>query len=390
MEGLQLYGLAKIILSKPEVCKALFVKPDGAQDQVNANYVFSLVQPMYSAPGSSRKQLRKISWIISRTFFIGLEDEENITGYASPITWNYHQHESDQVLNQPKEEFETSELTPSGIMGLLTGQKHQLLNGEELVLTASFDHDCFAHNPNHKIKCNFGGTGYTLHKKGGHFSFFCSQAFNELQADVHRAEERISQKKQKIDELTDEGVGEVKNKRPTLKLPDTTSELDLRLISKIKYTSIRNSTDVVKESGKKVKNNKTEIMKKCEVPKIVPYKSLTSFIRSIDIGEIIDLETLADLFLFQKVPCLHWFNGGKGVMYIAIGADGAPFGRDDTATAYRVSILNLLQRVQSCNDNHLLMGSNSIDEALHSSFERRNGRNRRKAVNYSTRPSDHI
>ena len=111
-----------------------------------------------------------------------------------------------------------------------------------------------------------------------------------------------------------------------------------RLISKRKYTSIRNSTDVVKESGKKVKNNKTEIVKKCEVPKIVPYKSLTSFIRSIDIGEIIDLETLADLFLFQKVPCLHWFNGGKGVMYIAIGADGAPFGRDDTATGNYICI----------------------------------------------------
>lgn len=194
MEGLQLYGLAKIILSKPEVCKALFVKPDGAQDQVNANYVFSLVQPMYSAPGSSRKQVKENIMDHLQDFLIGLEDEENITGYASPITWNYHQHESDQVLNQPKEEFETSELTPSGIMGLLTGQKHQLLNGEELVLTASFDHDCFAHNPNHKIKCNFGGTGYTLHKKGGHFQFLLFTSFPMV---CHEAMEAIEAAKNK-------------------------------------------------------------------------------------------------------------------------------------------------------------------------------------------------
>ena len=47
------------------------------------------------------------------------------------------------------------------------------------------------------------------------------------------------------------------------------------LISKKTYTNIRNSTDVIKESGKKSKNNKTEFMKGCEVPKIVPYTSLT-------------------------------------------------------------------------------------------------------------------
>ena len=56
------------------------------------------------------------------------------------------------------------------------------------------------------------------------------------------------------------------------------------LISKRKYTSIRNSSDVVKETEKKRKNTKTEFLKGCEVPKILPYKTLMSFIRSIDIG----------------------------------------------------------------------------------------------------------
>jgi len=159
------------------------------------------------------------------------------------------------------------------------------------------------------------------------------------------------------------------------------------LISKRKYTSIRNSSDVVKETGKKRKNVKTEFMTGCEVPKILPYKTLMTFVRSIDIGEVLSLENLtakysveafpgvyrplkpfllqlADLYLLvdSKSPCLHWFNGEKGVMYVALGADGAPFGKDDTATAYLVSILNLLNRVQRCHDNHLLLGANCAED----------------------------
>lgn len=152
MEGLHLYGLAKIVLSNPQVCKPLFVKAAGAQDQVDANYLFSLVQPMYSTPGSSRRQVEENIMDHLQDFLISLEDDQNITGYASPVTWNYEdQKESDQHPIQPLEKFETPELKPSGIMGWLTGQKHRPLNGEELVIIASFDHDCFANNPNHKI-----------------------------------------------------------------------------------------------------------------------------------------------------------------------------------------------------------------------------------------------
>ncbi|PFX20682.1 hypothetical protein AWC38_SpisGene14836 [Stylophora pistillata] len=68
------------------------------------------------------------------------------------------------------------------------------------------------------------------------------------------------------------------------------------------------------------------------------------------------------LALHEKDPCLQWFNGEEGVLYVAVGADGAPFDKDDTATAYLVSFLNLLQRVQSCNDNHLLLGANCEED----------------------------
>ena len=119
---------------------------------------------------------------------------------------------------------------------------------------------------------------------------------------------------------------------------------------------MRKSSDVVKETGKKKKNQKTELMKGCEVSKILPYKTLMSFVKAIEIGKVLSLEDLAskyslesisgvyrplkpflrriaDMYLFQdsKKPCLHWFNGKKGVLHVAIGVDAAPFGKDDTA-----------------------------------------------------------
>ena len=155
------------------------------------------------------------------------------------------------------------------------------------------------------------------------------------------------------------------------------------VVSKRKYTNIRNSSDVMKQfpdhSGK---SKKSQFMQSCEIPKIPLHKTLMSYIRNIDLGEVLPLEILAeklstesvpgvyrplkpfllrltDMYLrrHEKDPCLQWFNGEEGVLYVAVGADVAPFGKDDTATEYLVSFLNLLQRVQSCNDNHLILGA---------------------------------
>lgn len=53
---------------------------------------------------------------------------------------------------------------------------------------------------------------------------------------------------------------------------------------------------------------------------------------------------------------------------VAIGADGAPFGKDETATSYLVSFLNILEGVQSCDHNYMLMGAN-CDETHELMFE---------------------
>ena len=75
------------------------------------------------------------------------------------------------------------------------------------------------------------------------------------------------------------------------------------LLGKRKYTSIRNSSDISNvRDGKKRKNSKTVIMPGLKIPKILPYKSLVTFLRTIDIGEVQDLSTLAEKLSIEPVP----------------------------------------------------------------------------------------
>ena len=53
------------------------------------------------------------------------------------------------------------------------------------------------------------------------------------------------------------------------------------LIGKRKYTSIRNSSDVITTGRNKRKNKKAEILQGCEIPKILPYKNVAKVIKSI-------------------------------------------------------------------------------------------------------------
>ena len=107
----------------------------------------------------------------------------------------------------------------------------------------------------------------------------------------------------------------------------------------------------------KIRKQKAEIIPGVEVPKILPYKNLMSFLKTIDVRELRDLQTLAtelstesvpgvyrplkpyllklaDLYmdLHKQIPMLHWFHGEEGLFWVAIGADGAPLGKDDCAT----------------------------------------------------------
>lgn len=127
------------------------------------------------------------------------------------------------------------------------------------------------------------------------------------------------------------------------------------LMSKREYTAKRNCGDSRKDDENTDKSS--EFMTGCKIPKVVPYKRMMSVINGIDIGLIKDLDTLAEKWALPSIsgsyrplkpfllkladfyldvdkndPCLHWFNGEKGIFYVTVGADGAPFGKDNNAT----------------------------------------------------------
>ena len=59
---------------------------------------------------------------------------------------------------------------------------------------------------------------------------------------------------------------------------------------------------------------------------------------------------------------LNWFNSPKGMFQVSIGADGAPFGKYNQATAWLISFLNVTDRVESCDENYIICAANFSEE----------------------------
>ena len=78
------------------------------------------------------------------------------------------------------------------------------------------------------------------------------------------------------------------------------------MVSKRKYTNIRISSDVMKQSPEQSgTNKKSQFMQSCEIPKILPYKTLMSYIRNMDIGEVVPLQILAEKLSTESVPGVY-------------------------------------------------------------------------------------
>ena len=152
MQGLTLYGIDKLLTRAPGLCKSLFVQGLN-EDEVDANYLFSCIQPEYSEPGTSRRLLEEQVVDNFQDFLNSVEDTE-VSGYSAPVAWNYQDEgdEKNNVLdNLPDEQFEMPEVNVPGVMKWLTGQKHKPLSGKKLVISVLFDHDCKSRDPQHTI-----------------------------------------------------------------------------------------------------------------------------------------------------------------------------------------------------------------------------------------------
>ena len=55
---------------------------------------------------------------------------------------------------------------------------------------------------------------------------------------------------------------------------------------------------------------------------------------------------------------LLWFNNEINTFHVALGGDGAPFGKDDTPCSWLVSFLNRGKHILSNSENFLIFGAN--------------------------------
>lgn len=124
------------------------------------------------------------------------------------------------------------------------------------------------------------------------------------------------------------------------------------------------------------------------IPKILTYNKLVKELNKIDIGQVYEIndEYISSLELDASVNgayrdlgeylprlaksylttnrqnALQWYGKTEGTFMFALGGDGCPFGKHESACSFLVSFLNVVRKVASSYDNYYIFGAN-CDEA---------------------------
>ena len=73
---------------------------------------------------------------------------------------------------------------------------------------------------------------------------------------------------------------------------------------------------------------------------------------------------LAEFYLCNDLYDILTFGVEPYTFHIDLGGDGAPFGKDDTACSWLVSILNIGRGVLRSNENFLFFGANYKEDCV--------------------------
>lgn len=163
------------------------------------------------------------------------------------------------------------------------------------------------------------------------------------------------------------------------------------IASKQKYNAVRSSLAMcLDETSAGVCRKHINLMKNIPVPRLLTYKNLLKRINEIDIGVLHDvrenlchgldeehkvdgkyrdlLQLMTNMARFyltankHRQDKLNWFGKQEGTFKVAIGGDGAPFGKDDQVLAWLVSFLNCEKRVCRSEENFLQIGANCSED----------------------------
>ena len=160
------------------------------------------------------------------------------------------------------------------------------------------------------------------------------------------------------------------------------------VMGKRKYMKVRHSFSFKKILSKGKKFSCLKVAN-CRVPALLPYYKLVQFLDSVNIGtlhsvreelcfDLNDADKVNGYFrnLKEFMPRLaefylklypnnefDWF-GKPFTFKVAIGGDGAPFGKYDQACSWLVSFLNVGKRCLSSDDNFLIFGANCSESCI--------------------------
>ena len=152
------------------------------------------------------------------------------------------------------------------------------------------------------------------------------------------------------------------------------------VMGKWKYKSVRLALSMKKRETMGNGRSAITVMPNCPIPKLLPYNKPVKEINQVSIGNVYKLEEqfqgvmedeitqgcfrklieylprLAKFYLRKdRKETLQWFGKTEGTFLFAVGGDGCPFGKNESACSF---LLNVGKRVASSNDNFIIFGGN--------------------------------
>ena len=88
--------------------------------------------------------------------FILTTEDTTVTGYTEELAYDHEDTEDVAGGDHKPEEgsqvqFQSADISPSGPLGWWTGQRHRPINGDKLLISVKFDHECLQRQPNHTL-----------------------------------------------------------------------------------------------------------------------------------------------------------------------------------------------------------------------------------------------
>ena len=135
LRNLELFGIKKMLLENKTLLRSLSI--NSFETVVNANYVFSLVEPTLSDKGSFRKSVEEKMLDNLQDFLIMTEDEK-----ISGATESLAQYADDEISAKELE----ANINPAGFLKWLIGLSHNPLSIGNFEIT-----NCVTKKPLHEL-----------------------------------------------------------------------------------------------------------------------------------------------------------------------------------------------------------------------------------------------